>query len=112
MQTDFVDPTRLGERFAAVRRAYGESIDLPDLGSTVFAAMLGVSAFAYEAYERGETEPTIEFLLALRKRTGISLDWLLERTDRGGVGCFAEADGRQAGSLHAIRVGEAIAPLS
>ena len=109
MQAEFVDPTRLGERVAAVRRAYGESIDLPNLGKAVFAAMLGVSVPVYESYERGDTEPTIEFLLALRKRTGISLDWLLERTDRGGVGRSGEGDGGQANSLHAIRVGEAVA---
>jgi|HubBroStandDraft_1064217.scaffolds.fasta_scaffold521999_1 transcriptional regulator with XRE-family HTH domain len=109
MQADLIDATLLGERFAAVRRAYGESIDLPGLGRAVFAAMLGVSALAYESYERGEREPTIEFLLALRKRTGISLDWLLERTDRGGVGRFGEGDGHQASPLHAIPVGEPMA---
>jgi len=111
MQAGSVDPTRLGERFAAVRRAYGESIDLPNLGTAVFAAMLGVSASAYESYERGEREPTADFLLALRRRTGISLDWLLERTDRGGGGCFGEGDGHQASSLHAIRVGEPVAGM-
>jgi len=105
----FVDPARLGERFAAVRRAYGESIDLPNLGRAVFAAMLGVSAFAYDCYERGEREPTIEFLLALRMRTGISLDWLLERTDRGGVRRFGEGGRPQASSLHARLVGEPVA---
>jgi transcriptional regulator with XRE-family HTH domain len=111
MQMGFVDPTRLGERFAAVRRAYGESIDLPNLGRPVFAAMLGVSAFAYESYERGEREPTIEFLLTLRKRTGISLDWLLERTDRGGVRRFGDGSGRQASALHAIPVSEPVAGM-
>jgi len=111
MQVDLIDATRLGERFAAVRRAYGESIDLPNLGRAVFAAMLGVSVSAYESYERGEREPTIEFLLALRKRTGISLDCFLERTDRGEGGRFGEGDGRQAGSLHVIRVGEPVAGM-
>ncbi|HLB98147.1 MAG TPA: helix-turn-helix domain-containing protein [Acetobacteraceae bacterium] len=111
MQANFVDPTRLGERFAAVRRAYGESIDLPNLGSGVFAAMLGVSVSAYESYERGEREPTIEFLLALRVRTGITLDWLLERTDWGGVRRFGDGGGRQPSSLHAIPVSEPVAGM-
>jgi transcriptional regulator with XRE-family HTH domain len=106
MQTNFVDPTILGERFAAVRRAYGESIDLPNLGSAVFAALLGVSPFRYASYECGETEPTIDFLLALRKKTGISLDWLLERTDRLEVGRFGEDGGPQASSLQGIRADE------
>ena len=111
MQAGSVDPARLGERFAAVRRAYGESIDLPNLGRAVFAAMLGVSVSAYESYERGDAEPTIEVLLALRKRTGLSLDWLLERTDRGGAGRSDEGDGRQAGCLHAVRESEAVAGM-
>jgi transcriptional regulator with XRE-family HTH domain len=96
MHTNLVDPTILGERFAAVRRAYGESIDLPNLGSAVFAALLGVPVFTYASYECGEAEPTVGFLLALRKKTGISLDWLLERTDRGELGHFSEHGELQA----------------
>jgi transcriptional regulator with XRE-family HTH domain len=68
----------LGDRLARVRRTYGESIDLPNLGRTVFATLLGVSPTAYASYERGEREPTVEFLVALRNKTRISLDWLLD----------------------------------
>jgi transcriptional regulator with XRE-family HTH domain len=78
MSTDFIDLARLGERLATVRRTYDESIDLPNLGPNLFAMLLGVSAFAYESYERGETEPTVDFLVVLRKKTGVSLDWLLD----------------------------------
>lgn len=78
MSTDFIDLTMLGERLARVRRTYGESIDLPDLGRTTFAVLLGFSVFTYKSYERGEAEPTVAFLVTLRKKTGVSLDWLLD----------------------------------
>ncbi len=83
MSADLVDLTLLGERLARVRRTYGESIDVPHLGRAVFASMLGVSANAYAAYERGEREPTIDFLIALRDKTRISLDWLLDPNEPG-----------------------------
>jgi transcriptional regulator with XRE-family HTH domain len=78
MYPDIIDLTRLGERLAAVRRAYSDNIDLPNLGSTLFATLLRISAAKYQSYERGETEPTVTFLIALRRRTGVSLDWLLD----------------------------------
>ena len=49
----------------------------------MFAQLLGVSATAYASYERGEREPTIEFLVALRDKTRISLDWLLDPREHG-----------------------------
>jgi transcriptional regulator with XRE-family HTH domain len=67
----------LGERLARVRRAYGESIDLPDLGRPEFATLLGVAPAVYETYELGERAPTVDFLVALHKKTGTSLDRLL-----------------------------------
>jgi transcriptional regulator with XRE-family HTH domain len=83
MPTDLVDLAVLGERLARVRKTYGESIDLPNLGRTVFAGLLGVSTTAYASFERGEREPTIEFLVALRDKTRISLDWLLDPDEKG-----------------------------
>ena len=73
-----IDLERLGERLTRVRRSYGESIDLPNLGPSLFAMLLGVSVFEYESYERGEREPTVDFLVALRRKTGGCLDWLLD----------------------------------
>jgi transcriptional regulator with XRE-family HTH domain len=78
MSNGSINLMKLGERLAAVRKAYSASIDLPLLGADLFATLLRVSASAYQSYESGEAEPTIDFLLALRKRTGISLDWLLD----------------------------------
>jgi transcriptional regulator with XRE-family HTH domain len=78
MSYDGIDLETLGERLATVRKTYGESIDIPNLGSTAFATLLGVSASAYASCERGEREPPVEMLVALRNRTRISLDWFLD----------------------------------
>ncbi len=68
----------LGERLARVRKTYGESIDMPNLGRVAFATLLGVSATEYVSYERGDRGPAVDFLVALRHKTRISLDWLLD----------------------------------
>jgi transcriptional regulator with XRE-family HTH domain len=78
MFTDPVDLAMLGERIASVRKSYGECIDVPELERAEFATLLGVSPFAYDSYERGEREPAVHFLVALRKKTGVCLDWLLD----------------------------------
>lgn len=78
MYADIIDLPRLGERLAAIRRAYSDNIDLPNLESTLFATLLRIPAATYHSYERGQTEPTVTFLIALRRRTGVSLDWLLD----------------------------------
>jgi transcriptional regulator with XRE-family HTH domain len=83
MYTDRINLESLGERLARVRRTYGESIDLPNLGRSAFASLLGVSATTYSSYERGESEPPIDFLVALRNKTRISLDWLLDPNQPG-----------------------------
>jgi transcriptional regulator with XRE-family HTH domain len=111
MRANFVDPTLLGERLAAVRRAYGESIDLANLGRSAFAALLGVSVTTYASYESGESEPTIDFLLGLRTKTGISLDWFLEPADQRGPGRFNEADGPRSNPVQAIRAGQPVVCL-
>jgi transcriptional regulator with XRE-family HTH domain len=74
MLNDGIDLTEFGERLASVRRAYGDHIDLSNLGRSAFASLLGVSAIAYEAYERGEIAPTDEFLARLCDKTGIDLN--------------------------------------
>jgi hypothetical protein len=76
--TEFIDLASLGKRIANVRETYGESIDLANLDPALFAVLLGVPVAAYESCERGEAEPTAGFLVALRKKTAVSLDWLLD----------------------------------
>ena len=78
MSIDLIYLERFGERLARLRRTYGESIDLPNLGSAVFASLLGISPLAYASYERGEWEPTADFFVALRKKTGVCLDGLMD----------------------------------
>jgi hypothetical protein len=78
MSNDNVDLAKLGERLAAVRRTYSQNIDLPTLSAALFATLIRVRAATYQACEAGETEPTVAFLVALRRRTGVSLDWLLD----------------------------------
>jgi transcriptional regulator with XRE-family HTH domain len=78
MAIDLINFESLGERLARIRRTYGESIDLPDLGRAVFASLIGISPIAYASYERGEREPTIDFLVALRKKTGVCLVELID----------------------------------
>jgi len=78
MSTELIDLTSSGQRLAAVRRRYGNSIDLPNLGAALFAVLLGLPAATYQALECGETEPMVDFLVAVRRKTGVSLDWLLD----------------------------------
>jgi transcriptional regulator with XRE-family HTH domain len=73
VSADFRDLTNLGERLARMRKAYGQRIDLPNLGRVAFATLLGVSAIEYEAYERGDQAPTVHFLAVLHSKTGIRL---------------------------------------
>jgi transcriptional regulator with XRE-family HTH domain len=68
------DETDFGERLAWMRRAYGDRIDLPQLGQSAFATLLGISAIEYAAYERGDRKPTVDFLAALHAKTAIGLD--------------------------------------
>jgi hypothetical protein len=68
--------TNLGERLARIRRTYGDRIDLPNLGPVAFAALLGVCASAYEAYEREDRAPTDDFLAVLHSKTGTNLELL------------------------------------
>jgi hypothetical protein len=83
MSADATELKMLGERIARVRQTYGEDINLPDLEPGLFAVLLGAPSFIYESYERGERQPTVDFLLALRKKTGVSLDWLLDPNQPG-----------------------------
>lgn len=64
-------------RLYALRRAYGASVGKPQMPQLDFAAMLGIGKPRYARYERGEVEPTLALLAALRRVTGISLDLLI-----------------------------------
>jgi transcriptional regulator with XRE-family HTH domain len=72
--TKITDLTDISERLAKIRRAYGNRIDLPDLGRAAFAMLIGVSAIEYEAYETGDRMPTVDFLTVLHNKTGTTWD--------------------------------------
>ena len=74
MFTRITDLTDISERLARIRRAYGDRIDLPDLGRAAFAMLIGVSAIEYEAYEAGDRMPTVDFLTVLHNKTGTTWD--------------------------------------
>lgn len=68
----------LEERLRILRKSHGVAIGLPDLPAAQFAALAGIAPSAYLAFEAGEREPSIAALAALRRLTGVSLDWLIE----------------------------------
>ncbi len=81
-----VHTTPFGERLASVRQKLGYGKDRQG-----FADLFGMKADSYGSYERGKTEPKIEFYEALRSRFQINLNWLLT-----GEGDMQEVD---AGNL-------------
>ena len=64
-----------GER---LRRARGSD------SQAVFARKLGISQVAYSRYELGQREPGIDCLYQIGIITGVSIDWLLGLSERGG----------------------------
>ncbi len=65
------------QRLQKLRHAYAGAIDLPELSAAEFARILGVPLASYEAYEHGDTEPSMSVLVLLHRKTGVSLDWLM-----------------------------------
>ena len=66
MDTDL----EISNRLAALREKLG-------LDQTAFAKSLGIEKNTYNAYERGKRPLTIETAKKIRRRYGISIDWLL-----------------------------------
>ena len=64
-------------RLTALRQTYGMSIGQPGLDMGEFAKLLGLEGETYRRYERGETEPPLRVLSAIRRVTGISLNALI-----------------------------------
>ena len=66
----------VAERLWQLRMSYGQQIG-QRLNQPHFAALLGIKASSYGAYERADQEPPLDVLVALRRVTGISLDELI-----------------------------------
>lgn len=66
MDTDL----EVSNRLAALREKLG-------LDQVAFAKSLGIEKNTYNAYERGKRPLTIETAKKIRRRYGISVDWLL-----------------------------------
>jgi transcriptional regulator with XRE-family HTH domain len=66
MDTDL----EVASRLAALREKLG-------LDQTEFAKSLNIEKSTYNAYERGKRPLTIETAKKIRRRYGISVDWLL-----------------------------------
>jgi transcriptional regulator with XRE-family HTH domain len=71
------------KRLGAVRLAYGAVTGRPGLSRAIFAFELGLERNTYRRYERGEVEPPLTTLAAVRRLTGISLDYLIAGLDQG-----------------------------
>lgn len=61
-----------------------------DLSQQKIANMLSISQAAYSKYECDKAEPDIESLKILSKFYDVSIDYLLERTDKKGIDAFDE----------------------
>jgi transcriptional regulator with XRE-family HTH domain len=66
-----------GARLEAARRYHGRRTGRPRLQAKSFADELGVTGERYRRWERGEMEPPLFALKAIRRVTGLSLDWLV-----------------------------------
>lgn len=75
--------TGFADRLEAVRKHHGRATGRPNLLRHAFAMELGLSPPRYRRYERGEVQPPLEALEAIRRLTGISLDWLIAGLPRG-----------------------------
>jgi transcriptional regulator with XRE-family HTH domain len=64
-------------RLKALRQSYGIDIGEPGLTQEEFAKRLGLQGETYRRYERGETEPPLRVLAAIRRLTGINLNSLI-----------------------------------
>lgn len=66
-----------GMRLEALRRYHGRRTGRPRIKAKAFADEIGVNAWRYRRWERGEMEPPLFVLRAIRRVTGLSLDWLV-----------------------------------
>lgn len=66
-----ISKTPFGQRLTAVRRSLGYEARL------AFSQLLGMHPDTLGGYERGDTEPSMEFLAMYRQRFGVNISWLV-----------------------------------
>ena len=66
---DHSDPKAIGRRIRETRGF--------DLTQEEFARQLGISQSQLSKYERGLVPPAADVLIQLKKKFGVSIDWLL-----------------------------------
>ena len=48
-----------------------------DATLAAFAAKVGISLKTYEHYESGRRKPTVQFIMSVAERCGVTTDWIL-----------------------------------
>ena len=89
-----------GERLRRIRTAHGMQTGRPALTHREFAAELGIEQPRYGRYDRGEINPPLDVLIAIRRATGVSLDYLICGLRNGFDGLYLRPADRE------ITVGE------
>ena len=74
IKNEGMDPVKLGERLLALRKQNG-------LTQAEAADMLGLSLSAHNRYEYGKREPTASVLIRMADLYGVTIDYLVGRTD-------------------------------
>lgn len=79
------DLRAFAERLEVLRRSRqtSEKLGVPRVTRSGLARALGISEARYFRYERGELQPPLDVLAAIRELTGISLDWLIAGMAQG-----------------------------
>jgi transcriptional regulator with XRE-family HTH domain len=63
-----------------------------DLTQAQFGKIIGVGQTQLSKYEKGQSAPTLEFLMKLKAHSGKSLDWIVSGEDVSTATVFAERD--------------------
>jgi len=66
-----------------------------DLNTSAFARVLGMGQKTVDFYLKGERKPSVEFVVNICSKFGVSADWLLGLPDHGNTG-IATATGSHA----------------
>lgn len=63
-----------------------------DLTQAQFGKLIGIGQTQLSKYEKGQSAPTVEFLLKLKIHSGKSLDWIVTGEEVSGPRGYVERD--------------------